>query len=57
MDKNTKNKEKRIDKELFLLRNLPKDYKLGKKDTQLGLLIDLEIDRSAVKSSFLDKSI
>jgi hypothetical protein len=41
MDKNTKNKEKRIDKELFLLRNLPKDYKLGKKDTQLGLLIDV----------------
>ena len=28
-----KNKEKRIDKELFLLRNLPKDYKLGKKET------------------------
>jgi len=28
-----KNKEKRIDKEIFLLRNLPKEYKLGKKDT------------------------
>jgi hypothetical protein len=34
-------KEKRIDKELFLLRNLPKEYKLGKKDTQLGTLIDV----------------
>ena len=34
-------KEKRIDKEIFLLRNLPKEYKLGKKDTQLGTLIDV----------------
>lgn len=25
--------EKRIDKEIFLLRNLPKEYKLGKKET------------------------
>ena len=67
-----KNKEKRIDKELFLLRNLPKDYKLGKKETQLGTLLDvsisiislhefiqiqLEIARSAVKSQFLDKTV
>jgi len=52
-----KNKEKRIDKELFLLRNLPKDYKLGKKETQLGTLLDLEISRSAVKSQFLDKTV
>mmetsp|Transcript_9633 Transcript_9633/g.16178 ORF Transcript_9633/g.16178 Transcript_9633/m.16178 type:complete len:110 (+) Transcript_9633:58-387(+) len=51
------NKEKRIDKEIFLLRNLPKEYKLGKKETQLGTLIDLEIDRSTVKSQLLDKSI
>ena len=36
-----KNKEKRVDKEIFLLRNLPKEYKLGKKDTQLGTLIDV----------------
>jgi hypothetical protein len=33
--------EKRIDKEIFLLRNLPKEYKLGKKETQLGVLIDV----------------
>lgn len=33
MEKDSKVKEKRIDKELFLLRNLPKDYKLGKKET------------------------
>lgn len=33
--------EKRIDKEIFLLRNLPKEYKLGKKETQLGTLIDV----------------
>jgi len=52
-----KNKEKRLDKEIFLLRNLPQSYKLGKKDTQLGTLIDLEISRSAVKSQLLDKSI
>jgi len=40
-----------------LLRNLPKEYKLGKKETQLGTLIDLEIDKSTVKSKLLDKSI
>jgi hypothetical protein len=34
-------KEKRIDKEIYLLRNLPSEYKLGKKDTQLGVLIDV----------------
>ena len=33
--------EKRIDKEIFLLRNLPKEYKMGKKETQLGVLIDV----------------
>jgi len=33
--------EKRIDKEIFMLRNLPKEYKLGKKETQLGTLIDV----------------
>jgi hypothetical protein len=38
---NHKNKEKRIDKEIFLLRNLPKEYKLGKKETQLGILLDV----------------
>ena len=36
-------KEKRIDKEIFLLRNLPKEYKLGKKETSLGTLIDVSI--------------
>jgi len=35
------NKEKRVDKEIFLLRNLPKEFKLGKKETQLGTLIDV----------------
>ena len=35
------NKEKRIDKEIFLLRNLPKEFKIGKKETQLGILIDV----------------
>lgn len=65
--------EKRIDKEIFLLRNLPKEYKLGKKETQLGVLIDvsiseyiisdtyfvlqLEIHRDVVKSKHLDKKI
>ena len=38
-----KNKEKRIDKEIILLRNLPEAYKLGKKETQLGTLIDVSI--------------
>ena len=34
----TKSKPKRIDKELLLLRNLPKEYKLGKRETSLGTL-------------------
>lgn len=38
----------RIDKELFLLRNLPKDYKLGKRETTLGTYLSLEIDKNAV---------
>ena len=43
MASNPKNKEKRIDKEIFLLRNLKKEYKIGKKETQLGTLIDVSI--------------
>ena len=41
MASNSKNKEKRIDKEIALLRNLKKEYKIGKKETQLGTLIDV----------------
>lgn len=41
MNTGQKNKEKRIDKEIFTLRNLPSEFKLGKKDTQLGVLIDV----------------
>ena len=41
MASNPKNKEKRIDKEIALLRNLKKEYKIGKKETQLGTLIDV----------------
>ena len=48
---NHKNKEKRIDKEIFLLRNLPKEYKLGKKETQLGILLDV----NNLKNSILNK--
>jgi len=48
---NHKNKQKRIDKEIFLLRNLPKEYKLGKKETQLGILLDVNI----FKNYFLNK--
>ena len=32
-------KTKRIEKELSLLRTLPKEFKLAKKDTALGTLI------------------
>lgn len=41
-------KSKRIEKELLLLRNLPKEYKLGKRDTPLGTLLyvfDFVFDR------------
>ena len=41
MQSKSSTKEKRIDKEIFLLRNLPKPFKMGKKDTQLGILIDV----------------
>jgi hypothetical protein len=33
------NKQKRIEKELLALRNLPKDFKIGKKETGLGILL------------------
>ena len=32
-------KPKRIEKELLQLRNLPKEFKLGKKQTSLGTLL------------------
>lgn len=35
------NKEKRIDKEIYSLRNLPRDFKLGMKETQLGTFVDV----------------
>ena len=34
-----KHKPKRIEQELLLLRNLPKEYKLGKRETSLGTLL------------------
>jgi hypothetical protein len=34
-----KHKPKRVEKELLMLRNLPKEYKLGKRDTPLGTLL------------------
>lgn len=33
------NKQKRIEKELLQLRNLPREYKLGKRETPLGTLL------------------
>ena len=39
----TKSKPKRIEKELLLLRNLPKEYKLGKRETSLGTLLYVKI--------------
>ena len=38
-----KQREKRVDKEIYLLRNLPNHYKLAKKETQLGMLIDVSV--------------
>lgn len=32
-------KAQRVEKELKLLRNLPKEYKIGKRDTSLGTLL------------------
>lgn len=36
---NRGNKQKRIEKELLQLRNLPREYKLGKRETALGTLL------------------
>ena len=33
------NKQKRIEKELLALRNLPTEFKIGKKETGLGILL------------------
>ncbi len=35
----TGNKQKRIEKELLALRNLSRDFKIGKKETGLGILL------------------
>jgi ubiquitin-protein ligase len=43
-----KPKPKRLDKELLLLRNLPKEFKIGKKETPLGIILFV---------SFHDKSL
>jgi hypothetical protein len=34
-----KNKPKKIEKELLLLRSLPKEFKIGNKETSLGTLV------------------
>lgn len=36
---NRGNKQKRIEKELLQLRNLPREIKLGKRETSLGILL------------------
>jgi len=36
---NRGNKQKRIEKELLQLRNLPREIKLGKRETGLGILL------------------
>ena len=41
-----RDKQKRIEKELLMLRSLPPEYKLGKRETELGTLLfvrELEI--------------
>lgn len=52
-----KHKPKRVEKELMQLRSLPKEYKIGKREISLGTVLYLEIDRSIVSGSGLDKSI
>jgi hypothetical protein len=37
------NKQKRLEKELLQLRNLPREYKLGKRETPLGTLLYVTI--------------
>ncbi len=44
----SKTKPKRIEKELMLLRSLPKEYKIGKREISLGTVLYLEIDKSVV---------
>jgi hypothetical protein len=41
-----KHKPKRIEKELLQLRNLPAQYKLGKRETPLGTLLYVTIPNS-----------
>lgn len=36
-------KQKRIEKELLQLRNLPREYKLGKRQTNLGTLLYVSV--------------
>jgi hypothetical protein len=43
---NRGNKQKRIEKELLALRNLPREFKIGKKETGLGILLYVIINKS-----------
>jgi hypothetical protein len=36
----------RVEKEIHLLKNLPKEYKLGKRETSLGTLLYVRIYRN-----------
>jgi hypothetical protein len=40
------NKQKRIEKELLALRNLPREFKIGKKETGLGILLYVSLPHS-----------
>lgn len=48
------NKPKRLEKELLQLRNLPREYKLGKRETPLGTL--LYVSKRQIIESFRLKS-
>ena len=43
---NRGNKQKRIEKELLQLRNLPREIKLGKRETGLGILLYVRLSYS-----------
>ena len=44
LGKQLSHKPARVEKEIHLLKNLPKEYKLGKRETALGTLLYVKYD-------------
>ena len=57
MESHVKIQNKRIAKEVTMLKNLPREIAFGKIEKSYGVLIRIEIQASLIKSQFLNNDI